>query len=201
MDDYEYDVFLSYQRLEQWPQWVLLTFLPILKTWLATQLGRRTEIFVDQAMSEGKSWPNELGVALARSRVLVPLFCRSYFGSRWCVQEFALMVKREEMTGFNFGINSQRLIIPALIHDGEYLPDNAKEIQSCDLSEYANPRTVPRGPTEEALSQAIKKWVPSIEAAIDAAPPFEREWEKMNVKEMVRQFKRRKPIQRKPPRI
>ena len=90
---------------------------------------------------------------MARSKVLVPLFCRSYFGSRWCVQEFALMVKREEMTGFNSDTNSQRLIIPALIHDGEHLPDNAKKIQSCDLREYANPRTVPRGPTEEALSQ------------------------------------------------
>ncbi len=55
MNDYEYDVFLSYQRMEQWPEWVHLTFLPILKTWLTTQLGRSSKIFVDQAINEGRS--------------------------------------------------------------------------------------------------------------------------------------------------
>jgi hypothetical protein len=93
---YLYHVFISYRRYGEWPQWVGETFLPLFKTWLAAELGADAEVSFDQKMETGVAWPNELGVRLARSCVLVPLLTKQYFSSAWCTTEWALMRAREE---------------------------------------------------------------------------------------------------------
>src|SRR5215510_11575348 len=69
--EYEFDVFISYCRLSEWPQWVQNHFLPLFEHWLSNELGRKASIFVDYSMEGGVSWPPQLGQTLARSAVLV----------------------------------------------------------------------------------------------------------------------------------
>ena len=44
---YEWDVFLSYRRSNDWPRFVERQFFPKLKHWLDTVLGHTAKIFVD----------------------------------------------------------------------------------------------------------------------------------------------------------
>jgi TIR domain-containing protein len=187
--EYEYDVFLSYRRYGQWHRWVKDTFSPMFEHWLGEELGADPRIFWDDRIESGSDWPQALGYALARSRVLVSLFSRQYFYSRWCKLELTLMYAREHECGFGPAADSpDRLIVPALIHDGEDLPPDARRIQAAELQDCADPFMGKDSPKQEKLSDCIKLWTPDVRRAIERAPKYDPAWRTLAVDRFVRLF-------------
>jgi hypothetical protein len=166
----EFHIFLSYRRSARWPAWVRDIFLPKLTHWLSEELGEDARIFFDQEMETGTDWQLALGGALNRARVLVPLWSRTYFNSNWCKAELAFMLAREEQHGFRTRKRPQGLIIPALIHDGNDLPEVVRGISALQLQRYTNPWLAERSPAEEELSNLLRDWAPDVAAAIRRAP-------------------------------
>lgn len=197
---YEYDVFLSYRRHAEWPQWVKTVFYPLFAHWLGEEQPG-VKIFIDYEIETGASWPQRLGQALSQSRVLVPLFSRQYFSSPWCQLELSQMSAREASCKFRTAERTGGLIVPAHIHDGDGFPPRAREIQAAKLQKYTNVRLANGSPTEEHLSEEILKWVPDIAAAIKAAPPHDDAWTNLTVDEFVRQFAEGETRQTVPPSL
>lgn len=184
---YEWDVFLSYRRFGLWPVWVGKRFFPLFNHWLGEELGRNARVFWDADLETGSTWPVALATKLATSRVLVPLWSRQYFNSTWCKTEFALMCAREEMCGFSPHQES-RLIVPAILHDGDDFPPSAREIQAARLQEYSNVLVADNSQTLEELSDQIRNWVPDVVVAIERAPAFDASWQTLAVNRFMAEF-------------
>ena len=187
---YNYDVFVSYRRYEEWPRWVRDYFMPLFKHWLGEELGRSPEIFVDYDIKEGYSWPHKLAMALSTSKVMVALWTPTYFNSMWCKNDLAHMYAREVKCGYRTLKCSEGLIIPVALHDGERFPQKAREIQMANLQKYANVRIARNSKTAEELSRRICNWVPSVAHAIGKAPPFNPLWKSMALEEFLVLFTR-----------
>jgi TIR domain-containing protein len=185
---YEYDVFLSYRRYGEWPEWVRNVFRPLFAHWLGEE-HPGVRIFIDYDIETGDSWPQRLGKALSESRVLVPLFSRQYFSSPWCQLELSQMCAREERCNLRTGENPSGLVVPAHIHDGDGFPQRAREIQAAKLQAYTNVRLARGSVTEELLSAEIRNWVPSIANAIGSAPAHDVEWNRLTTEVFVEQFR------------
>jgi hypothetical protein len=197
---YEHDVFLSYRRYGEWPEWVRNVFRPLFAHWLGEECPQ-VRIFIDYEIESGDAWPERLGKALSESRVLVPLFSRQYFSSPWCQLELSQMAAREKKCNFRTANNPRGLIVPAHIHDGNGFPAGARAIQAAKLQEYTNIRLAKGSPTEERLSEEIRGWVPDIANAITCAPPHDDEWTQLAVEAFVNQFKLGDSKQTVPPSL
>jgi hypothetical protein len=197
---YEYDVFLSYRRHGEWPEWVEKVFRPLFEHWLGEE-HPRVRIFIDYEIESGAAWPQRLGKALSESRVLVPLFSRQYFSSPWCQLELSQMSAREARCNFRTAENPGGLIVPAHIHDGDGFPARAQAIQAAKLQEYTNVRLAKGSATEEHLSEEIRDWVPDIATAIRSAPPHDDEWTRLTVEAFVEQFRLGDSKQTAPPSL
>lgn len=193
--DYEYDVFISYCRRGEWPQWVKEKFLPLFEHWLGAELGEDCRIYIDQNMEKGVAWPYELAYALSHAKVLVPLWSREYFHSAWCKAELAHMLVREKECHFRTLNNPRGLIIPAIIYNGEDIPKCISHIGYLGIQDCTNVRMAPGSATEEELSNRIKNWVPSVANAIKSAPPYNPEWGNLTADEFLKLFELPEPQQ------
>ena len=155
--------------------------MPRLRLYLGEELGQKPEIYVDLESRSAGDWPTALGSDLARSRVLVPLLSRMYFESPWCRTEYELMRRREDRCRRN-------LIVPAIIHDGDHLPDHARRQHAAELMSHANPWMARGSPTSEQLAILVKDWAPVVAAAIRNAPPRDPAWEREHVDAMDSTF-------------
>jgi hypothetical protein len=200
-NEYKFDVFLSYRRWKEWPEWVIESFFPIFEHWLGEELGRDPLIFVDQQIESGTSWPLELASALSRSKVLVPLLSRQYFTSNWCKQELAHMFAREKTTGFRTVSNTRGLILPAHLHDGDHYPEAVKQISAVQLQDCSYITIAKKSETAARLEYKIRQWVPDISAAIGFAPPREENWLELAADEFQAVFALTESGQGTPPRL
>lgn len=199
--EYEYDVFLSYRRYGEWPEWVSQKFMPLFKHYLGEELGCIPKIFFDvESIETGISWPARIQNSLARSRVIVPLFSKQYFSSEWCRHELAHMLARENKCGFATRECPEGLIIPAKIHDGKDFPFIIKNIQCLSLEHCSNVRVAKGSPREEELSCLIEKWMPDIVSAIERAPEYDKSWQELLFDEIVEKLYQ-KPNQVSLPRL
>lgn len=186
---YAHDVFISYRHHKEWPKWIRNIFYDIFDHWLGEELGRDCSIFIDYQLETGHNWPAQLADSLSRSRVLVPLWSPQYFNSNWCLREIALFAAREQATGFGTEENSQRLIVPAAIHDKDNFPEAARLIQFKEIQELCNIRTAYGSETLEKLSNEIRKWAPDICHAINSAPVFNPDWTALAFEEFMDLFR------------
>jgi hypothetical protein len=199
--DYEFDVFISYCRLKQWPLWLQKYFLPVFEHWLSSELGRDARVFVDLEMKSGVSWPTTVGQKLARSAVLVPLWTRNYFASEWCTEEFSHMLMREENCNYRTNERPDGLIVPAIIHDGSDFPWEIGHINHVDLCACSNIIMVPDGKTAEMLSERLRDWMPSVRCAIENAPPYDPNWDQMSATKFFTKYQKTPPRQLTVPRF
>lgn len=96
------------------------------------------EIFFDtEEIKTGDQWKSKIEDSLKRSKCLVPILSPDYFHSSWCRSEWETFLEREKMLSMKTG----RLIIPAIFHDGEHFPEEAKNIQAMDFTEYNSTMT------------------------------------------------------------
>lgn len=131
MNDYQWDVFISYRRFDKWNEWIDKHFKPLLFQALQPELRKKeVRIFVDRDdVVEGANWPDNLRSALASSRILVPLICAGYWDKEWCRRELAIMLEREGVCGFRGHNSVSTLIVPILIHDGNRIPPSFSNVQ------------------------------------------------------------------------
>lgn len=190
MNDYLYDIFISYRRWDdEWIRWTEKNFVRPLRSLLRPALGD-VKIFVDNQIESGTSWPLRLAKALACSKVLIPVLSRDYFQSDWCRLELALMLDREQRTGFCCQANPSGLILPIVIDDGIYFPPEIQAIQSKQqFHDFANPCMCLDSPKQEQFAAAIMAWTPDIEMALQEAPPFDPNWESVAHDQFLHLFK------------
>jgi hypothetical protein len=166
---YQHHVFISFYRHEDWTPWARELFRGLLATYLSDDFPD-VDIYVDKQIQEGADWPIELGRALARSRVMVPIFSGAYFESQWCLHELDLMVGRSK------GKPDRKLIVPVIVHDGERIPDAVDRKQAAQFDKFRLAGLRKDNPLYQEFSAAVKDLAPSVIAAIDSAPEFDEAW-------------------------
>jgi hypothetical protein len=177
MSDYEYDIFISYRRMdEDWIRWTRENFVRPLRSLLRPALGN-VQVFCDEQIETGMCWPDYLARAHARSRLLVPLLSRDYFDSPWCRLELALMHYRELQLGLRGSANPAALILPFIIDDGQHFPPEVQAMQGEKIHDYANPWIRTDSPTFQEFAQRLKSCSPRMEAARNAVPAYDAAWE------------------------
>jgi hypothetical protein len=173
---YQYDVFLSYRRYGEWPQWLETVFLPIFHHYLGEELGENPKIAWDTTLETGTTWPLDLASKLATSKILIALWSRQYFSSDWCRYELAHMLARERTCGLRSTSSPYGLIIPVIIHDGSDFPTSVASIQALQIQRFTNVRVARSSPTEEALTDALIRWMPDVAKTISRAPAHDPSW-------------------------
>lgn len=184
---YQYDVFLSYRRSNNWPRYVENHFFPMLKHWLDTILGRPSLIFFDvHDIETGEAWPYKLANGLACSKAMVCLWTKEYFGSEWCRAELTQMLARRKALAGPLG--PPPLILAAVIHDSRDLDPTLSDIQRFQLQKYANPWMANDSPAAEQLSMEIEKLAQDVANALEKAPSFDPAWPRLVTDEFLRLF-------------
>src|ERR1700693_2953450 len=177
MPDYEYDIFVSYRSSdEDWVRWTRENFVRPLRTLLRPALCN-VQIFLDDQIETGSSWPAFRAIALARSRLLLPILSRAYFTNDWCRLELARMYQRERELGRRSAENPVGLILPVIIDDGDRFPPEVRAMQAEKFHQFANPFMRVDSPRQEAFTECLRRWCPIIEQALLSAPPFNEAWE------------------------
>ncbi|MCX7110387.1 MAG: toll/interleukin-1 receptor domain-containing protein [Proteobacteria bacterium] len=180
--DYEYDIFISYRRMdEDWIRWTKENFVRPLRSLLRPALGN-VKIFVDDQIETGSSWPDYLARALAHSRLLIPVLCRDYFNSDWCRLELALMHQR----AMN---NPANMILPFIIDDGDCFPPEIQVIQSWQIHDFANPWMPINSPKQYEFAEHLKGCCPRIQTALATVPQFDPAWENIALAQFSNLFK------------
>ena len=176
---YTYDIFISYRRDPETWRWIKRHFEPLLKLRVGLELEDEPQIFIDQTgVESGTSWPTELGRSLAGSKILVALFTKSYFASRWCTTELSIMLSREKETARRTLKNPHGLVVPAILHDGKDFPQSVKHIQPIEIQNCFNVRMSQDSPRVEELDQIMGREASAIAKAIKYAPKWKSAWQK-----------------------
>ncbi len=171
MSDYEFDVFISYRRDGNPYHWVRNHFYPRLKDCLADQLPTEPALFLDEDMEIGSVWPDRLEEALARTRILVPVFSPQYFRSRWCLAEWHSMAEREKVLGH------RGLIYPVLFSDSDNFPSFARERSWRNLKPWNKPDLVFQQTIRWIdFVDEIEKVAIELSERISRVPKWEPDW-------------------------
>jgi TIR domain len=173
---YAHDIFISYRRDAETRAWLENHFLPLLKLRVGQEIGRQPTIFVDDQLESGVSWPEQLGVELGQSKILVALWAKDYFASTWCTEEMVLMLARESECGLRSARNPRGLVVPAVIHDGADFPRSLSMIQRFEIQDCFNVRMARDSARAEQLDAILSNEAAALSRAINAAPPWREEW-------------------------
>jgi hypothetical protein len=88
-------------------------FCPLLEVRVRQELARQPVIYVDDSLETGVSWPEQLGIELGKSRILIALWAKDYFASPWCTAEAAQMLAQAEATGRATAVKPRGLVATA----------------------------------------------------------------------------------------
>jgi hypothetical protein len=198
---YQYDIFISYKRDPETHRWIMEHFKPLLELRVGLELGRKVDVFIDDKLEVGTTWPIELGNTLGCSRILVPLFTKTYFSSKWCTCELSLILSRESSLGYRAGTNSVGLIVPATIHDGDDFPYHLSHIQRLGIQQCFNVRMARESPRAEELDDILARNASSFAAAIHHAPPWQDKWPEEAAQEFYDLLFQEEPQQDSVPRL
>ena len=184
---YQWDVFLSYRRSNDWPRFVEKHFLPKLQHWLDAALGYASKIFVDvHEVETGDAWPYKLADGLAHSKTMICLWSREYFSSKWCAGELSQMLaRRKSLLGPS---GPPPLILAVIIHDSENLDHSLADIQRFALQDYCNPWIAEGSPTAERLSMEIERLARDVADALAKVPEYDNAWPGLVTDEFMRLF-------------
>ncbi len=170
-----------------WPNWVEKIFKPLFLHWLEAELGREPKVFFDFEIETGIKWPEYLAQSISGSAVIVPLWTKNYFNSKWCTTEFSHMVERQKQIEVLTQLIPE-VIIPLVIHDGDDFPEEVYCTQRLNISKYTNVITKEMGETHEKLSLALCEWMPDLAKRIVNAPPRDPKWIEIANEQFVKDY-------------
>lgn len=197
---YDYDIFISYRRTGNAHKWVEKHFVPTLSDCLAFELDDPPRLFFDLNLEAATTWPQDLGVKLARSKMLISLWSKNYLQSDWCTMELAHMLAREQQEGFRTAKNPRGLIAIFIIHDGDRLPGTLGAIQSVDIRDFFNTRMREDSETAADLEDALRSHASTLAQIIKLAPRYRRKWAAEAAKRFFKLFNdKTSPSQDEPP--
>lgn len=186
---YQHDIFISYRRDPLTRKWIQDQFIPLVEHIVSLELGKAPSIFVDDQLEVGVTWPIALGKTLGNSRLIIPLWTRTFLESKWCSCEIGHMLEREEKCGLRTIANPGGLIFPFVIHDGETIPVALESIQQkTGIQDCFNVRMSVDSPKAELLADRIKAVGKPIADAIRTAPPWRSDWQIDAVNGFVKEF-------------
>ncbi|HEX6358215.1 toll/interleukin-1 receptor domain-containing protein [Actinophytocola sp.] len=177
MNNYEFDVFLSYSRKGSSPAWVHNHFLPKLRACLTDEIGHEPTVFVDQEMESGTVWPSRLEQVLTRSKILVSIYSAQYFQSKWCQAEWESMAERERLLGLASPELTQGLILPVLYSDSQNFPEYGLDRMWHDMKGL----DVPELMFQQSLDwlefhRRMRVIAADVEQLLNGAPPWQPDW-------------------------
>lgn len=187
--DYEHDLFISYCRVGETQKWLSSIFVPLLEEQLHLSLGRKPNIYFDDQIRSGGTWPVELGQALGRSRALLALWSRPFLNSDWCAREVATMRAREHALNLRTAQNPSGVISISVIHNGPP-PEGLAEIQYFEIAPFYNTRMRPDSALMEAFNDRLREEADDLAAVIENAPPFDPAWPTDTAAEFFEAFRR-----------
>jgi hypothetical protein len=177
VSDYKYDVFLSYSRKGGSPGWVHHHFLPRLRDCLTDETGETPKVFVDQNMSAGSVWPDDLEDALAHSRIMVAIYSPQYFRSDWCVAEWQSMAKRENILGLASRELTRGLIFPVLYSDSQNFPEYGRDRMWFDMKGLDSPDPMFQQTVDWLqFHKRMRMLAGKVEQLLRLAPPWQPDW-------------------------
>jgi hypothetical protein len=198
---YRHDIFISYRRDPETRAWLKNHFEPLLELRVRQELLRPPVIFIDDQLEAGVSWPAQLGHELGASRILIALWAKDYFASKWCTEETSLMLGREAELGLRTAENPRGLVIPAIIHDGKEFPQSLREINHFEIQRLFNVRMAHNSSRAEDLDEILTTQAPAIARAINAAPQWRSKWPVDAAKAFRDTLNTAAPSQNRPPRF
>lgn len=179
LSGYEYHAFLSYRRVKRWRKAIDIIH-DHLEGHLQTMLGgeiAHVRVFKDtRDIDVGSDWPGELGHALARSVVFVPVLWPEYFAPHrhWCRKELSHMLARREQLR-QASDRPPALIFPLKIVD--FVLPVLQDVQAFDVSDLpVSPLMTPRSAKSRQLEQRLHPFADQMLATIRRPPPFDPGW-------------------------
>jgi hypothetical protein len=171
VDDYLYDVFLSYRHKAPALDWLSLHFYPMLERWLRSAMGREPAIFVDWNIETGAVWPDALRDGLLHSRCMLAVCSPDYFNSAWCLAEWKSFLAREQH------LDRGGLVYPLRYFDGDLFPEEAKLRQAKDLRGYNCPEPVfAKTKKYVRLDALVQEICVELASRIEGAPTWQNDW-------------------------
>lgn len=200
---YRYDIFISYRRNSETHAWITNHFMPLLELRVGMELARKPQIYLDDQLEVGTSWPASLGAALGSSRILIPLWSGNYLASAWCTTELSYMLAREQLAKARTQKHPTGLIVPAIIHDGEFdnLPPEIRSIQCMPIQKSFNVRMAHNGPRAEELDAILTTEAPAIANCINNAPQWQSKWPDGAARRFLKTLHRQAAVQNTVPRL
>ncbi|MBU8922961.1 MAG: toll/interleukin-1 receptor domain-containing protein [Bacteroidales bacterium] len=169
MADYEYDVFFSYKRDELTREWHEKVKV-LLEYWIRQELNvTKIRIFMDtEDIKTGDKWKQIIEKSLRNSKCLVGIWSPDYFHSRWCLSEWASFRERDKIIK-----QDSPIILPARYHDGDSFPEEARNLQSRDFTEF-NSTMAYFWKSEDGFEfeKKLKEFAKEIAEAIKNAPEY-----------------------------
>jgi TIR domain len=193
---YSHDIFISYRRHTETLSWIREHFFPLLEHRVGLQLGWDPNVYVHEVTDQipaGAMWPVELGAQLAGSRILVALWTRNYFNSRWCTEELCHMLAREKEADCRSVTNKFGLVVPVVIHDGEDFPAGLGEVQRLEIQPFYNTRMRRDSELAAQLSNELDLHAAGLADAIRHAPEWRSEWPEETAEQLLEEFYRPEP--------
>jgi hypothetical protein len=177
VSDYQWDVFISYSRKGDAPEWVRNHFHPRLLNSLDGHLRDEPNIFLDKEMEAGTHWPNHLERALRHAKILVPVYSPQYFRSPWCLAEWDSFVAREKALGLGTSKRPQGLIFPVLFSDSENFPQYARERSWYDFKQWNVPYPVfQQTPEYVDFYKEVERFAAKLATLLDQVPAWQARW-------------------------
>ncbi len=82
---------------------------------------------------------------------------------------------REEKLEYRSSGNTKKLIVPIVVQDGDYFPDDVKDIHSRNFRDYMLP-SFEGTKVHLELQQEIRSFSKIVAIAINEAPEWDAEW-------------------------
>jgi hypothetical protein len=186
--DYTHDIFISYRRDPEVVLWINEHLVPLLRTHVGYELPNPPDIYTDQRLESGATWPVELGTELAQSKVLISLWSGNYLHSQWCTLELSHMVAREKEEQRRTPKHPFGIVLFIIVIDGENIPHELQAIQKVEIQNFFFVRMLRTSLTAEKLEETLKKSAPGIALAIQNAPQFKANWPEQTAKSFFDKF-------------
>ncbi|MCP4351103.1 MAG: TIR domain-containing protein [Desulfobacterales bacterium] len=177
---YHYPAFISY-KTGLFSHWVINIFYPLFSDYLKEELAileikaNKPYLCKYHDSYTGTIFPEDLKKAVARSICLIPVWSPSYFCSKWCMSELAVMLNRQrELLSIRKNKKKKHLIFPVIAKHGENIPEFPHTFRSFDCARYAGRYTDTSKYHE--FEQEVEKFAKDVALAVFEAPSWKDEW-------------------------